>query len=151
MLIMLIYLDTCCFNRPFDDQTQTRIRFETEAKLELQQRIREKKIGLAWSYRLDFENKHHPFPERAASILFWRNLAEVRIGETEQVLEQGRALRRLGIKPFDALHVACAIAARSDLFVTTDDALLRKLRAFQKVAVLSPGEALAKVEVWYEN
>ena len=75
----------------------------------------------------------------------------MRIGETEQVLEQGRALRRLGIKPFDALHVACAIAARSDLFVTTDDALLRKLRAFQKVAVLSPGEALAKVEVWYEN
>jgi len=55
MLIMLIDLDTCCFNRPFDDQTQTRIRFETEAKLELQQRIREKKIGLVWSYVLDFE------------------------------------------------------------------------------------------------
>lgn len=31
----------------------------------------------------------------------------------------------LGIKPFDALHVACAIMASADLFVTTDDALLR--------------------------
>lgn len=148
---MLIYLDTCCFNRPFDDQGQTRIRFETEAKLELQQRVREKKIGLVWSYVLDFENRHHPFPERAASILLWRNLAQVRIGETEQVLDQGRSLSRLGIKPFDALHVACAIAARSDLFVTTDDALLRKLRDFQKLMVLSPGEALAKLEGWYEN
>ena len=36
---MLIYLDTCCFNRPFDDQSQTRIRFETAAKLQLQQRV----------------------------------------------------------------------------------------------------------------
>lgn len=67
---MLIYLDTCCFNRPFDDQSQTRVRFETEAKLELQQRVRDKQISLVWSYVLDFENKHHPFPERADSILF---------------------------------------------------------------------------------
>jgi hypothetical protein len=26
-----IYLDTCCFNRPFDDQIQARVRAETEA------------------------------------------------------------------------------------------------------------------------
>ena len=28
-----IYLDNCCFNRPYDDQSQPRIRFETQAKL----------------------------------------------------------------------------------------------------------------------
>ncbi|WP_418648223.1 hypothetical protein ACNQFN_05640 [Thauera butanivorans] len=33
---MKIYLDVCCSNRPFDDQSQTRIRLETEAKLVLQ-------------------------------------------------------------------------------------------------------------------
>lgn len=27
----LIYLDVCCLNRPFDDQTQERIRLEAEA------------------------------------------------------------------------------------------------------------------------
>ena len=46
---MLIYLDTCCFNRPFDDQSQTRTRFEIEAKLELQERVRQNKVGLVWS------------------------------------------------------------------------------------------------------
>lgn len=148
---MLIYLDTCCFNRPFDDQSQTRIRFETEAKLELQQQVRQKKVGLAWSYVLDFENKHNLFPERAASILLWRNLAEVRVGETEQVLDQGRSLVLLGIKPFDALHVACAIMASADLFVTTDDVLLRKLHGYPKLLVLPPGDALAHVEHWYED
>jgi len=28
---MKVYLDTCCLNRPFDDQTQQRIRLESEA------------------------------------------------------------------------------------------------------------------------
>jgi hypothetical protein len=30
---MKIYLDNCCFNRPFDDQSHLRIRLEAEAKL----------------------------------------------------------------------------------------------------------------------
>ena len=36
---MVIYLDNCCFNRPFDDQKQIRIQIETEAKLYIQREI----------------------------------------------------------------------------------------------------------------
>jgi hypothetical protein len=36
---MRIYLDNCCFNRPFDNQTQLKIHLETEAKLFIQQEI----------------------------------------------------------------------------------------------------------------
>jgi len=36
---MLLYLDNCCFNRPFDDQAQLRISLETQAKLFVQQEI----------------------------------------------------------------------------------------------------------------
>ena len=148
---MLIYLDMCCFNRPFDDQNQTRIHFETEAKLELQERVRKKELRLVWSYVLDYENSHNPFAERLASILLWRSLAEVRIRETESILEQGRSLMQLGIKPFDALHVACAISANADLFITTDDALLRKLRGYPDLNALPPGDALSQAGHWYEN
>ena len=28
---MRVYLDNCCYNRPFDEQSQLRIRLETEA------------------------------------------------------------------------------------------------------------------------
>ena len=35
---MKIYLDLCCFNRPFDDQTKARIKLETEAKLVIQEK-----------------------------------------------------------------------------------------------------------------
>lgn len=35
-----IYLDNCMFNRPFDNQTQMRIRLESEAKLYIQDKIK---------------------------------------------------------------------------------------------------------------
>jgi hypothetical protein len=62
--VMRIYLDNCCLNRPFDDQRQARIRLEAEAKLCIQQQVREGRIELAWSYMLDFENAANPFEER---------------------------------------------------------------------------------------
>jgi hypothetical protein len=36
---MRLYLDNCCFNRPFDDQSQARVRLGSETKLEIRQRI----------------------------------------------------------------------------------------------------------------
>lgn len=46
----LIYLDICCFNRPFDDQTHLLIRLQTEAKLAVQDAIR---AGAAWFLTTD--------------------------------------------------------------------------------------------------
>ena len=65
---MKIYLDNCCFNRPFDDQSQLRIRLESEAKLKIQEDIRAGKFQMAWSYILDYENSKNPFPERKIRI-----------------------------------------------------------------------------------
>ena len=36
---MRIYLDNCCLNRPFDDQSKMRIRLEAEAVLFIQGKI----------------------------------------------------------------------------------------------------------------
>lgn len=43
-----IYLDNCCFNRPYDDQVQQRIIFETQAKLYIQEQVLNKDIELVW-------------------------------------------------------------------------------------------------------
>ena len=88
---MRIYLDLCCFNRPFDDQSQTRVRVETDAKLELQTHVSTGKVELIWSYVLDYENAQNPFAERRESILRWRSAAE---GVVE--LESGSARRSAG-------------------------------------------------------
>ena len=34
-----IYLDNCCYNRPYDDQNQLKIELETKAKLYIQDLI----------------------------------------------------------------------------------------------------------------
>ena len=65
---MRVYLDNCAYNRPFDDQSQIRIRLESEAKLFIQEKIKTKKIELIWSYILDIENHHNPFIEKRVSI-----------------------------------------------------------------------------------
>jgi len=70
-----IYLDLCCFNRPYDDQSQLRIRIETEAKIAIQQKIKDAECELLWSSILDFECSKNPFEEHRVAILNWRDLA----------------------------------------------------------------------------
>ena len=53
---MKVYLDNCCYNRPYDDQSYLRISLESQAKLFVQHLIREKKLDLVTSYVLDYEN-----------------------------------------------------------------------------------------------
>ena len=69
---MKIYLDNCCFNRPYDDQSYLRIRLEAEAKLKIQEDIRKGDFKLVWSYILDYENGKNPFRERREQISKWK-------------------------------------------------------------------------------
>ncbi len=43
---MRVYLDNCSYNRPYDDQTQIRIHLETEAKLHIQEMIKDNRLKL---------------------------------------------------------------------------------------------------------
>jgi predicted nucleic acid-binding protein len=135
---MRIYLDNCCFNRPFDSQVPTRIRLETEAKLSIQERVVAGEIELAWSYMLDFENTANPFEERRTAISSWRRRAAVDVTETPELLDDAKALAGMGIRSKDALHIACAIAADCAYFVTTDDEILKKLSGYTRIKAVDP-------------
>jgi hypothetical protein len=135
---LLIYLDNCCFNRPFDDQHQIRIRIETEAKLFIQEEILEGKIRLAWSYILDYENGANPFLERKETIANWKKRAAVDTDETKVLLEMARQINSRGIKAKDSLHIASSIVMRCNYFITTDLSLIKKLANFEKLKVVSP-------------
>ena len=135
---MRIYLDNCCFNRPFDDQQQARVRLEAEAKLYIQERIRNNTIEIAWSYILDLENSANPFEERRTTIQNWRQFAKTDVEESPALLKRANALSSIGLKAKDALHVACAIAAGCDYFVTTDDGILALGKVIMDIIVLDP-------------
>ncbi len=122
---MKIYLDNCCFNRPFDDQTQIRIRIETEAKLKIQEEVRSGNVQLVWSYILDYENNRNPFFERKTRITGCKKYAIDDVEETSEVLSTAGLMNKIGVHKVDSLHIACAIFSCCDYFLTTDDKILR--------------------------
>lgn len=135
---MRIYLDNCCFNRPFDDQDSLTVRLETEAKLHVQQLVKEGKLTLCWSYILDFENAANPFEERRIEIQRWEELAAESVMETRGILAGSRVATSKGMKALDALHLACAQAMKCDIFLTVDKGILRKAGVFDDIRILSP-------------
>ncbi len=131
-----IYLDNCCYNRPFDDQSQLKIQLETQAKLKIQHDIKQGKYKLVWSYIMEYENSNNPFDEKKRAIAPWRDIAEENVVESEKILLLSEQLVDRGIKTYDALHVACAVEAGCDYFLTTDKKLLNT--QIDEIKVVNP-------------
>ena len=143
---MKIYLDNCSFNRPFDDQSQIRIRLEAEAKLYIQENIKNGFFQLIWSYILAFENMHNPFEERKNAIQKWREIAGNIVEESSTVLKRAEEFLILGLKAKDALHLACAVEGQAEYFLTTDDLILKKLSSCTDIRAINPIEFLKIME-----
>lgn len=135
---MRIYLDNCCFNRPFDDQSQIRIRLEAEAKLRIQRDIQNGSIDLIWSYILEAENMANPFEERKNAIGDWRQHSIVAMKETNTILNKAEILTQIGLRSKDALHLSCAISGGCEYFLTTDDKILNKNRLVTEIILMDP-------------
>ena len=58
---MRVYLDNCCYNRPFDEQAQLKVRLETEVKLRVQAMMRNGEVEYVWSDMLSQEVLDNPF------------------------------------------------------------------------------------------
>jgi len=139
--VPLIYLDNCCFNRPFDDQRQAKVRLETEAKLFLQQMVKNKQINLVWSFILTIENSRNPFEARRNEIELWENLAEINIAALKNVKKVALYnCTAFGLKAADATHLACAMWAKADCLFTTDRHFLSACKTVQGIQVINPLE-----------
>ncbi len=123
---MRIYLDNCCLQRPLDDQTQPRVRVETEAVLAVLATVQARDILLLSSEVLEYEIFRIPDEHRrneAAAIL---GLASERLKIIDEVEILAKSLEDSGINPIDALHLSIASVAKADFFTTCDDKFLKK-------------------------
>jgi hypothetical protein len=144
---MRLYIDLSCFNRPFDDQGQERIRRETEAVLVILRRVMEGSDSLVWSWVLTFENDKHPKPDRRDEIALWQGRSERSIGLTPELEERARQIERSGIHALDAAHLASAEIVEAEVFLTCDDAVLRRAQSLvPALRVLDPVAYLTEVE-----
>jgi len=131
-----VYLDNCTFNRPYDNQNDINIRLESEAKLFIQEQIKDNKIDLVWSSMNSYENNDNPSPEKQERIMVWKNIAVEYCKFNESILKKAEELQSQNIRAKDALHIAAAIYSKCGYFITTDRKILNK--KINGIEVLSP-------------
>jgi predicted nucleic acid-binding protein len=144
--LMKIYLDVCCINRPFDDQTEEIIRMESEAVLAIL-----KRCLLEWtligSEAIDYEISRIPDAERRSKVEQIASISREKTIVDESIVSRAREIEMQGLKPMDALHLACAERS-ADVMLTTDDEILRaaiRMSADIKVIVMNPARWLLDV------
>ena len=123
-----IYFDACCLNRPFDDQTQDRIRLEAEAVVLILAHVVRGEWRWIGSEVLSFEVAQNPNAEHRHRVQVLLQSVSGTVWLNERLERRGAELESLGFGAFDALHLACAERAETDVFLTTDDGLLRRAR-----------------------
>jgi predicted nucleic acid-binding protein len=144
---MKVYLDNCTYNRPFDNQGQIRISLEAQAKLHIQRLIIDKKLELVYSYLSVYENSENPNSEHRNSIRnFFSYAVEcIDIGKADVIEARAEEIKKWKIKSNDSIHLACAIEAKCDYFITTDDGILNNYRATD-IRVCDPIDFISEVE-----
>jgi len=120
---MLLYLDMCCLKRPFDDQSQPRIRLEAEAVLGLIA-LESDQLRFVRSPALVLENSRNPLKERAIRVAQWLMTQPLAIPEPGLLQQRTAELMQMGLKNFDALHVASAEQAGAIALGSCDDRFL---------------------------
>ena len=145
-MVLRIYLDNCCYNRPFDNQKDLTILKETSAKLYIQSLVKYRALELVYSSISVQEITDSPFEENSHSILGYieqnakyyvsKENNETAIALTENIMASGVKLK-------DASHIACAIIAKCDYLITTDKRMLKYQDS--RIKVTSPIEF---VKIW---
>ena len=144
---MRVYLDNCCYNRPFDEQDQLRIRLETEAKLAIQRQMRLGILEYVWSDMLANEVEESKFWERKEKIAPWVLGACAYVVTTPDIETRAEDFAALGVKVSDAIHLASAVSADCDWFFTVDDGILKKVDRVGKMRVANPLEYIQEADV----
>ena len=119
---MKIYLDNCCYNRPFDDFTQPRIWFEAIAVLYILMQAEKGKQEIIGSDALDFEIAKSRFHERQMKVELLYSIATEHISFDDEIEKQALSyIENVHTKLLDSLHLSFAVAGGADVLPTTDD------------------------------
>jgi len=144
--MLKVYLDNCCYGRPFDDLSIGNNRNESSAKLFIQSLVKYNSIELYYSFVTLGELNDNPFEDIKANILDFieaHATAFIGIRKLDELRITANEIMSTGVKPKDAAHLACAITTGCDYFISTDTRLLKYKT--DKIILLNPIEF---VDMW---
>jgi len=133
LLPVRIYLDNCCFNRPYDDQIQEKIHLESEAVLAIIKKGEQLNFEFIGSSALDLEISQIPdIYKREKVKFFYEQTITTKAKYNKAILERAKELQELSaIRMLDIFHLAFA-ESYSDILLTTD---LRFEKACSKLSL----------------
>lgn len=143
---MKIYMDVCCLNRPFDDLSQDRVYHEAEAILSIISRCEKGEWTLFASGVIEYELSNTTDEDRLEQVRSLYVSASERITLTNQMEKRAAYFQDNGVKTLDSLHLAAAELGNADVFLTTDDRLLRAAKRLEiQVKTVNPLSWLMEV------
>jgi hypothetical protein len=99
-----IYMDVCCWNRPFDDQTQARVRLEAEAVLAVVSEIERGHSQLLHSEVVDLEIANAPGLQRRERLQTLVPSRHQYVRYDQGISTRALEMERRGFAGIDALH-----------------------------------------------
>lgn len=142
-----IYFDVCCYNRPFDDLTQEKIRLETEALLLIINKILNNECTLYESLAIQFElSRMADNYKKKKVVVLYSSMKKDMLEYNENINIRAKALDAFNIKYFDALHIAFCEFYCIDYMITTDKVLLNAVkRSDIKIRIMNPIDFVMEV------
>ena len=143
---MRLYLDCCCYNRPFDDLSQERVRLESDSVLAIITRSLMNGDTILGSGTLGLEIAAIRNPEKRAKVADLCQVVTERIAHSESLEQRAKQLQLEGLHVMDSFHVASAEIGQADIFLTVDDKLIKLCRKIPlTVRVMNPLEYIEEV------
>ena len=129
--VQRVYLDVCALCRPFDDQSQMRIRLETEAVQLILSHVRSGDLALVLSPVHDVEiGAISDLIEREHLLSLLSETGTRTDADLQHTRQRAEQLVHQGLGLADAAHLAYAEEAEAS-FVTCDDRLVRQCRRLE--------------------
>ncbi len=138
--MLKLYLDNCCYNRPFDDLRQEKNNLEAQAIKLIIDKYWKDEFEIYTSDALVIEMNNIKDQIKKAKVLeVYNKLNLINIPFSNNIIKRASELRKYNIKNMDSLHIAYAESSNIDYFITTDKLLINaSSRANLNVKVINP-------------
>jgi predicted nucleic acid-binding protein len=134
-------MDTCCYNRPYDDQAQERVHLEGEAVLAIINKRERNNYEIIGSPALDYEMEQISNIDKREKVkTLYAQAINERLDYTIVIRERVEELSgQTTIRAFDLFHLSFAENAEADVLLTTDVKFKKACsRLHVKILVMNP-------------
>lgn len=147
--MLKIYFDNCCYNRPFDEQTQSKILQETNAIMDIINYAENGNAKIYTSSLIKLEMQKNSNKIKKEQVILFYNLIKnkVTISFKKSVNDKAKELlTKYNIKYKDALHIAYCESIKIDYLLSTDKLFINAAnRANLSLKVMNPSDFIKEV------